>query len=492
MNKNIVFIMTDTTSTDMLGCYGNNKMLTPNIDKLAEEGLIFNNAYTCQPVCGPARSALFTGLYPHSNGMIANSQALGKNIKTIGERLGDIKCGYIGKWHLDGTDYFGDGKCPDGYESDYWYDMRCYLEELSIEDRVRSRKPNTSFEISEDFTYAHRCSDRAINFIDNNKGEDYLLVVSYDEPHGPFLCPEPYASMYNEYDLPIKPNFYDDLKDKPLYQRLWAGDNLNKKPEDIDTYFDFRLMMGCNSFVDYEIGRVLKKIEEIIPDALIIFTSDHGDMLGSHKLISKNATVYDEAAKIPFIIKGGDKGSVDFPTSHIDVCPTILNYFGLDIHGSLQGKSILPQITNKNHKIRDYAFIEFTRYEVDHDGFGGLQPMRGIVNENFKLSINLFDKDEFYDLTLDPYEIKNEIDNPKYDKIKNEMHDIILENMNATRDVYRGYQWATRSWRKDKVPTWINDGYTRQRINENTEKKQLDYDTGLPIKEYTRKKDITQ
>ena len=166
MKKQIILLMTDTTRKDMVGCYGNKKMFTPNLDALAQEGIRYENAYTCQPVCGPARSAIFTGTFPHSNGMVTNGVPLGANVKTIGQRLTDngIKCGYIGKWHLDGGDYFGLGCCPEGWDADYWYDMKCYLNELSENERVCSRQPNESFQpdFSEEFTYAHRCSDRAI------------------------------------------------------------------------------------------------------------------------------------------------------------------------------------------------------------------------------------------------------------------------------------------------------------------------------------------
>ena len=97
-----------------------------------------------------------------------------------------IKCGYIGKWHLDGGDYFGLGCCPAGWDVDYWYDMRCYLNELNEEQRRRSRQPEESYQpdFSEGFTYAHRCSDRAIKFLEQYKEEDFFLTVSYDEPHG--------------------------------------------------------------------------------------------------------------------------------------------------------------------------------------------------------------------------------------------------------------------------------------------------------------------
>ena len=193
MKKQIVFIMTDTTRKDMLGCYGNKKMITPNLDKLAENGIKYENAYTCQPVCGPARSSIFTGTFPHTNGMVTNCVSLREGVKSIGQVLtsNNVHCGYIGKWHLDGGDYFGYGVCPEGWDKNYWYDMKNYLDELSEEDRVKSRQSETSYndDMKEDFTYAHRCSNRALKFLDEYKDEDFVLIVSYDEPHGPCLCP---------------------------------------------------------------------------------------------------------------------------------------------------------------------------------------------------------------------------------------------------------------------------------------------------------------
>ncbi len=493
-HKQVVLVMTDTTRKDMLGCYGNKRMITPNLDKLASQGVKYENAYTCQPVCGPARSALFTGTFPHTNGMVTNSMPLGANVKTVGQRLSDngISCGYIGKWHLDGGDYFGFGIPAEGYDPNYWYDMKCYLDELSDDDKVRSRQMMTSFDddMCEDFTFAHRCSDRALRFIDEYKDQDFFLTVSYDEPHGPCLCPAPYNTMYENFKFDDNPNFQDDLTKKPLMQQLWAGEAMHQTADELNKPSTaLSLFLGCNSFVDYEIGRVLDKIEQEIPDALVIFTSDHGDMLGNHRLQMKNAIAYKEVANIPFIIKGGDQDkTITEPASHIDIVPTILDYMHIPIPKILEGRSILPQILDSNVSINDYAFTEFTRYEVDHDGFGGLQMMRAIISEKYKLVINLLDTDEFYDLEQDPFEVHNIIEGSTTSDIRNTMHDALLEHMNQTRDLYRGYQWAVRPWRTDKKPNWDNDGYTRQRENEEYESRQLDYDTGLPMKEAIRKK----
>ena len=494
MKKQIVFLMTDTTRKDMVGCYGNPKMKTPNLDRLAEEGIRYENAYTCQPVCGPARSAIFTGTFPHSNGMVTNSIAMGANVKTVGQRLSDngIECGYIGKWHLDGSDYFGTGECPEGWNPDYWYDMKCYLEELSDEDKVKSRDPKESYkkDFSETFTYAHRCSDRAIKYLEEHSNQDFFLTVSYDEPHGPSLCPEPFNYMYDGFKFDSCPNFEDDLSQKPFMQRLWAGKNLHATEEEINKPSDgLSLFLGCNSFVDYEIGRVLDKIREVAPEAMVIFTSDHGDMLGAHRLFSKNAAAYKEVANIPLIIKGGVKGHVEKSVaSHIDIVPTIMDYFGLKIPKLLEGKSMLPEIYDPEKKTNDVVFTEFTRYEIDHDGFGGLQIMRAVMSERYKLVIHLLDTDEFYDLQNDPYEMNNLINDETYADIRNKMHDKLIEHMNQTRDLYRGYQWHMRPWRKDFVPNWENEGNTRQRENEEYEPRQLDYDTGLPMETAVRKK----
>lgn len=494
MKKQIVFIMTDTTRKDMLGCYGNPRMHTPNLDRLASEGIRYENAYTCQPVCGPARSAIFTGTFPHTNGEVTNSIAMGDNVKTIGQRLTDngFSCGYIGKWHLDGGDYFGTGVCPEGWNEKYWYDMRRYLEELTEDERVKSRDSAFSFDpdMTEEFTYAHRCSLRAMDFLEEYRDQDFFLAVSYDEPHGPSLCPAPYNTMYDGFSFPDNPNFEDDLSQKPLLQQLWSGDMISKPKEEINRPSNkLSLFLGCNSYVDYEIGKVLDKIRETVPDAMVIYTSDHGDMLGSHRLASKNAACYKEVANIPLIIKGGAVGkTVDFPASHIDLAPTILEYMGVPVPKLLEGKSMLSQIQDPSVRINDVVFTEFTRYEVDHDGFGGLQMMRAATSDRYKLVVNLLDTDEFYDMETDPSEIHNRIHDDSCEKERNQLHDALLEQMNRTRDLYRGYQWACRSWRKDKSPTWSSEGYTRQRENEEYEPRQLDYDTGLPMEEAVRKK----
>ena len=491
--KQIVFIMTDSQRFDMLSCYRKTGLLTSCLDQLAADGCRFDKAYTTQPVCQPARAALFFGQYPHEVNSWTNSSGVADNAHSIGERLQkhDIHTAYIGKWHLDGGDYFGLGKCPDGWDPAYWYDMKNYLDELTPEDRQRSRITETNQEgIDASFTFAHRCSDKAIHFLNQHHQEDFFLVVSYDEPHGPFLCPEPYASMYEDYEFPVSDNVYDTLENKPEHQKVWAGSsNQRSKPVTIKAPAYF----GCNHFVDSEIGRVTASVREKAPDALMIYTSDHGDFLSSHGLTGKGPAAYEEIAHIPLIISGPgiQAGSSDAaPISHIDLPPTLFAAMGLPVPAIFSGRNLWPELTSVNPRQSEPIFIEFGRYEVDHDGFGGFQPMRAGYDGRYKLVINLLWTDELYDLEKDPGECRNLINDKKTASIRDQLHDAILGYMNQTRDPFRGYMWERRPWREDARPaSWDYTLMTRQREDEDFECRQLDYATGLPMKKAVREKE---
>jgi len=497
MQPKVILIMTDTQRKDMIGYYNNNNQsFTPNLDNLAQESLAFERAYTCQPVCGPARSALFTGTYPHTNGMFANCMSLNSLTKNIGERLMSegIHTAYIGKWHLDGGDYFGDGKCPLGWDPDYWFDMRNYLDKLNEAERLKSRRYQTIFEeeLSESFTFAHQCSNKAIDFVKKHQEEAYFLTVSYDEPHHPFLAPRSFFEQFNNCEFPKSPNMEIEIADFPEHVQLWSKSS-NGHGDPIVEQLGQLGLMACNSFVDYEIGRVLAAIKENAEDAIIIYTSDHGDSLGSHRIQSKGPAMYDEITNIPLFIKDPRLQSqgkfINALASHIDLVPTILELFDLERPKCIEGKSLVPILKDIDCEVNEDIFIEFTRYEIDHDGFGGFQPIRCIVRNGYKLVINLLTTDELYHLDSDPYEIKNLILDEKYQPIRDKMHDRLIEWMNETRDPFRGYYWQRRVWRTDhQEVTWDFTGMTRQRYIEKDEVSQLDYATGLPITAFVRPK----
>lgn len=490
--RQVVFILGESVRRDMLACYRQTGLKTPNLDRLAAEGMRLDRAYNCQPVCAPARSALWTGLYPHTNGVWGNSMPLGETVHTIGQRLHDrfIETALVGKWHLDGTDYFGTGRPSAGWDPAYWYDMRDYLMELSPEDRVRSRDPKTGNDPSwtADMCFGHRVTNRAIEFLADQKGRDFLLCVCYDEPHGPSLCPREYSDQYADYRFPSSVNIEDPLTDKPAEQRIWAGKRLESPPRPIVS----KQFFGAHTFIDAEIGRLLDQIEKTAPKAMVIFTSDHGVFLDSHRLVDKGPAMYDEITRIPFIVRWPGRtppGSVNHNlVSHVDVAGTLMEFWGFEVPRTLEGGSVLAALQNVHTPTRDEVFIEWGRYEVDHDGFGAWQPIRCVCDGRYKLSIHLMTSDELYDLESDPGEMNNLIDSPELATVRNGLHDRLLDWMNTSRDPFRGYYWGHRPWRPEFPETWGNAGMTRQRESDGYLPRELDYDTGLPMGNATRPK----
>jgi uncharacterized sulfatase len=498
MKKQAILFLIDTQGANCLGCYQKDARLgTPYVDQFATQGVQFERAYTCSPVCGPARSAIFTGLYPHSNGVVGNDMAPHQDIPHVGQRLQKhgIRTACIGKWHLDGSDYFGDGRCPPGWDPDYWFDGRNYLDSLpddharDFSRRILSADEIRQHRITPAFTHAHRIVERACRFLEAHRDEDFLLVISIDEPHHPHIAPEPFVSQFDDYHHPVR-SAGDSLDGKPLSQREWAHHFLGKDSATIgrrqgDT-LKFPPFFACNSYCDWEVGRALAAIEQWVPSALVAYTTDHGDMLGAHGLSGKGPAVYEEITRVPLLIRWPGRiaplSRIPAPVSHIDLVPTFLDFFDVPSSELLQGKSLLPSLVSGRVTVSEPVFIEFHRFEVDHDGFGAFFPIRAAVWGQYKLSLNLLDLDEFYDLAVDPHEMCNLIDQPLSAELelkRDLLHDAILNWMDKTRDPYRGPPWKRRPWRHMACSSW--GGPTRPRPNDpEFYPETLLYDTGKP------------
>ncbi|MBI3974360.1 MAG: sulfatase-like hydrolase/transferase [Chloroflexi bacterium] len=508
-----VFIMTDTQGANMVGAYGRPELQTANIDRLAAEGVLFERGYTNSPLCTPARSVIFTGTYPHLNGAWSNTLAVNPKFAHMGQRFRDAgyRTVYTGKWHLDGHDYYGSGLCPDGWDDRYWFDARRYLETLTPAQRTLWRSGLNTVEalrehdIRPEFTFAHGVSNRAIEFLREQRNRrdgsaddrPFVLVVSYDEPHGPFTCPSEYAERFVGYRYPLGPGAHDDLRDKPVHQQEWAA----ARPQTPyvaagqGDYLENPRYFGCNSFVDSEIGRVLEAVERYAPeDTYVIYTSDHGEMWGSHGLWSKGACVYEENVRVPFIIRpprdvsgaagvSAGRRSVT-PVSHVDLLPTMLDLAGLPVPPLFLGQSLAPWLTGAPDDPQRRVFVEWGRYELPQDHWGGFTPMRSLVKWPYKLSLNLFDTDELYDCGDDPHELKNRIEDPAYAQVRNALHDELLDWMYRDMDPFRGPPWERRPWRQDRKLTW-RGGWTgpRRGWDDRYEPPRLNQRTGLPLEQ---------
>ena len=495
---NFVLIMTDTQGANCVSCYerpalgdtpeaqpGGLDLGTPRLDQLAADGVRFSRAYTTCPLCTPARGGIFTGLTPSVNGAHTNNLAPGWNIRHLGQHFQreGYRTAYTGKWHLDGLDYFDSGLCPDGWEDEYWYDGRRYLNDLGDQEIADWR--NGARDKPAEFTWAHRNGDRAERFLqDASQGDQpFVLCVSYDEPHGPFVCPPEYFERFQDFQFPLGPAARDSLENKPLSHREWAGDALKGEPNDWirrPPYF------ACNSFVDAEIGRVIDAVDRYAPEnTWIIYTSDHGDQFGAHRFGGKGAAMYEEICRIPFIIRppvnqsDWTRGQVaPTPVSHLDILPTMRALADLDIPPVYHGDSLAPTLRGEAGSLERVVPIEFTRFSINHDGFGGLQPIRAIVRGQHKLVINLLHTDELYDLEADPAEMDNLIDDPKHAALRDELHDTLLAELGRVRDPFRGYAWERRPWRRALRIGW-SGGY-RHRPDDGFTPTTLAYKTGQP------------
>ncbi|MFH0963765.1 MAG: sulfatase-like hydrolase/transferase [Planctomycetota bacterium] len=383
---NVLLIITDQQRRDTIRCYGQEAATTPHVDWLASRGARFDNAFCCAPMCSPARASILSGLYPHSHGVIANHQArpgpdqmhLPKNIALVADYLkpAGYLCGYSGKWHL------GTGSDRRGF-SDFAARLGVYdvdsPEEDEMQEHARRLGINIAFGDSRtvdsgadpdpayydqhanvgpallplaDFPASLMC-DKAVDFIRRASRADapFMLVFSCTEPHPPCVAPRPFHNMYRPEDVTLPStwqdrSFYAHLARRPHWQ-LKTTEELALTGDDLRKIW--AAYLGTASYVDHLVGRLASALLETdaINDTLIVFTSDHGDMLGSHGLFAKGPTLYDEVVRVPLIVvpPGGLNPSAVCETlvSHADLAPTILDFCGVPIPPSMQGLSIRPQ-----------------------------------------------------------------------------------------------------------------------------------------------------
>lgn len=456
---NFVFIMTDTQSRDMVGAYGMGEVVnTPHLDAFAASGTRFDRAYTTCPLCTPARSAMFSGTHPSVNGAWCNNVPPYGTIPLMGTLFSEAgyRTAYTGKWHLDGSGYFGDGEAGGGFEPEWWYDGKRYAEDVGPEVFERYR---TGQVLERENIWGHRVANRAIDFLKQAGDDPFVLVVSFDEPHGPYTPPPEFADAVDPEQIPMRPNFGASLEGKPGLQQIHQRQNW-KEGQDWESYRDrLKRLYVDNAYIDREIGRVLAAVEAYHPEeTTILYTSDHGDMQGSHGLSSKGPMMYEEITNVPLIIRTPEheQGQVSSSlASHVDLLPTMLELAKLPCPESLQGISLCPVLTDPAASARERALLGFTRFAINHDDWGELYPIRCMTDGRYKLSINLHDSDELYDLEEDPYEMTNLIDEEQGSVVRDRLHDALLEELDRIRDPFRSYLWGDRSWRSVRTPFYF-------------------------------------
>jgi arylsulfatase A-like enzyme len=518
--KNLLFIVTDQQRYDALGYAGNTVIKTPNLDRLAEQGAYFRNAYTACAVCGPARSSMLTGSRVESTGVNSNSQTYyydGDGVMTMptfDEILAEngYRCEYYGKWHAlsshaevyenpvqyaeNGNSVFGPGG-----QSHIWRDE---LEDLgsvpgpgagefidgmsrwpylanpldrfygmSWQDlqnqNLKHSQPDQHGELLMDVDYTMTAfqAKQTLEAIDRLKDTTFSITCSFHFPHSPMLTPDPYYGMYPVEDM-IPPVSIND----PMSNSPYVNSNSRQKRTEYTDPDKIKYMIseyyGIITEIDDWMGQILDKLDSlgIADQTLIIFTSDHGEMLGAHGMREKNI-FYEESAHIPLLMRFPGEvqpaTTVDGYVSLVDLFPTILDYLDVAEMDS-DGKSLRGLIEETDTVHGQYVVTEWDRENISN---------YMVVKDGWKLIIPYTIKstviNAMYDLNTDPHEMNNLLGrNPEralhQDKAE-ELRGCLLEWL-AEKNSVHYYSVSQRDLLNGGKPTGNNAAFVSQEVPE--------------------------
>lgn len=410
---NIIFYFSDQQRADTAGCYGQKLPVTPNLDSVAKEGTLFENAFTCQPVCGPMRACLQSGVYATQIGCYRNDIALPTDTKGIAHYLKEAgyDTAYIGKWHLasDSEHRLATKATPKERRGGYDYWRAADVLEFTSHGYNGYVYDENGNKLDFKGYRADRINDYAIEYVKKSHDKPFFMFVSHLEPHHQndhlrFESPKGLKNSFKDYDVP------GDLK---------------------GTLGDWRLQMpsylACCNRVDYNFGKLIQtlKDEGIYDDTVIIYTSDHGCHFRTRNAEYKRSC-HEASIKVPLVITGGGftgGGKVSDLVSLIDLPATVLDIAGAEIPEHFMGKSLTDK---KGH---DSVFIQISESQIG----------RAVRTDRWKYSVSAKNRDSafadsytedcLYDLQNDPYEKNNLISDPSLAQTRRELREILLEYM---------------------------------------------------------------
>jgi arylsulfatase A-like enzyme len=436
---NILFLMVDQMQAQVLNA--NHQCITPNFDKLAERGVKFHRAYTPNAVCSPARASLMTGLLPHNHGVVYvthicddDQAVLRKDKPHWAQKLSEAGyyTAYFGKWHVERANELERyGWQLNACRSSKRYQERAKEKNLithKFDDLVETKNvllPEGYKEMPlygvTDHPIESRdvglTTDLAMEFLDNEarSKEPWCCMVSIKEPHDPFITGREAYDMYDVDSIKLPGNYNDPMKDKPgIYNKLatvWSDMTKRQKKEAAACYY------ASITEVDQQYGRLIDKVDEMgqTENTIIIFTTDHGELLGAHRLYFKNYSAFEEIYNIPMIIAGPGIAQGKTSDARIglhDLCPTICDLAGAeweDVPDSKSFSDVLMKPEDNSSKYKT-GFAEY---------YGGpfLVSQDVYWEDDWKFVFNGFDYDELYNLKEDPDELYNKINDPEYKNI---------------------------------------------------------------------------
>ncbi|WJH35468.1 sulfatase-like hydrolase/transferase [Paenibacillus sp. CC-CFT747] len=412
---NIVVFFTDQQRWDSMGAYGNPLGLTPHFDRFAGRGTLLEAGITCQPICGPARSAFQTGMYPTRTGCHRNTSPLPADARTLAHEFRDAgyRTGYIGKWHLASAN-----PVPAEQRGGYEYWLAANVPEITSEPYEAVLHDNDNRKIALPGYRPDAYTDAAIRYIDRHQEEPFFLFVSYLEPH-----------QQNRLDDFSPPDGY-----REPYTSRWTPPDLaalkGSAPQQLGGYW------GMVKRLDECFGRLLDALKslDLLDHTIVLFTSDHGCHFKTRNHLYKQSC-HESSVRVPmaFAGPGFDRGGrIAEPVSLIDLPPTLLEAAGLEVPERMQGRSLLPLLRRETAEWPEEVFIQISTTQVG----------RAVRTKRWKYGVDAPGKhpendagsdryvEEFlYDLQSDPYELTNLIGLESHREVSDALRERLLRRM---------------------------------------------------------------
>ena len=413
---NVIVFFTDQQRWDSTGIHGNPMDLTPNFDRMARAGTDVHYSFTCQPVCGPARSSLQTGLYATETGCFRNGIPLDTESKTLAHyfKEGGYQTAYIGKWHLAPREF--DGGVPEDHRGGYDYWLAANLLEFVSDayDMVLFNNDQNAQKLPGYRVDAQ--TDAMIRYIDEHKDEPFFMFSSFIEPH--------HQNHRDDYPAPTG---YEQT-----YRGGWTPPDLQalggSSQQHLWGYY------GMIKRLDEALGRLMDALQSlgILDNTIILFTSDHGCHFKTRNSEYKRSC-HESSLRVPTAFHGpgfNGGGQLQQLVSLIDLPPTLLDAAGLPVPDNMQGNSILPIVNDKNADWPDAVFAQVSESQVG----------RTVRTHRWKYHVSAPDKngnehsasdvyveEALYDLLADPYELNNLIGSEAHQEVSQVMRDRLLK-----------------------------------------------------------------
>ncbi|WP_134698603.1 sulfatase [Ammoniphilus sp. YIM 78166] len=396
---NVLWIMTDQQRSEAMGCL-DPSYKSPNLDELASRSIRFDKHITTAAQCTPARATWMTGRYPHQVGVNQIGHGLSTELPTVGKEFQKhgYETAYFGKWHLFTPveeHGFEITEGPTNGYLDFGGGQAENVRAWSHQDAIATAQ--------------------ALHYLDHYSGDKpFFTILSWNMPHpggGPFELIEQFAGEHPLEKMPVPRSFYeDDLSTKPEHQRMRATSEESEMDEEIIRQ-DAQKYRTMIQQMDWHLGRVLKMLKHrgLAENTVILYTSDHGDLQGAHRLRLKGVVPYKELYEVPLLLhipgRTEQGGVVTRITSSAAVPGTLLDIAGAPVPDCFEGGSLLPMIESPdsmNATEDDYVFIEH------YKAYWGFHPFRGIQTHRWKY-VYYYNEDveEMYDLVNDPDELRN-------------------------------------------------------------------------------------